>query len=86
MAVKMRLARKGKKGAPCYSVVIANDRSPRDGKFIEKVGDYYPLLPTSSEKRATFKQERVQYWLSVGAQPTERVAKLLQKYNVVQIN
>ena len=77
MATKIRLARGGRKGRPFYSIVVANSTSPRDGKFIEKVGTYNPLLDNDSEKRIVLKQERVEHWLSVGAKPTDRVAILL---------
>lgn len=77
MALKIRLARGGAKKRPFYSIVIADSRSPRDGRFIEKVGTYNPLLPSDSDKRVVLKSERVQHWLSTGAQPTDRVARIL---------
>ena len=78
MAVKIRLTRLGAKKKPCYRVVIANSTSPRDGKFIEIVGTYDPMLAKDHPGRITLKQDRIQYWLSVGAQPSERVAKLIK--------
>ncbi len=78
MAVKIRLTRLGAKKKPCYRVVIANATSPRDGKFIEIVGTYDPMLAKENPARITLKQDRIQYWLSVGAQPTERVARLIK--------
>ncbi len=78
MAVKIRLARGGAKKVPYYRVVIADARAPRDGSFIEKVGIYNPLLKKDDEPKVTFKTERVEYWLSKGAQPTERVAKFIK--------
>jgi len=78
MAVKIRLTRLGAKKKPFYRVVIANSTAPRDGKFIEIVGTYDPMLAKDSPDRVKLKQERIQYWLSVGAQPTERVAKLIK--------
>ena len=78
MTVKIRLARGGAKKRPFYRVVVANATAPRDGDFIEKVGTYNPLLAGESTNRVLLKAERVQYWLEVGAQPTERVAKFIQ--------
>ena len=72
MAVKIRLARGGKKKAPYYKIVVASSTAPRDGDFVEKIGTYNPLLENSADK-VTLKRERVEYWLSVGAQPTDRV-------------
>ena len=79
MSVRIRLARGGSKGAPFHKIVVADQRAPRDGRFIERVGYYNPLLPADHAERVVVKAERVKYWLSVGAQPTERVAKLLVK-------
>jgi small subunit ribosomal protein S16 len=76
MALKLRLARGGSKKRPFYSIVVADVRSPRDGRFIEKVGTYNPLVANESE-RVTFSKERVQHWLSVGALPTDRVLRFL---------
>lgn len=78
MSVKIRLTRLGAKKKPFYRVVIATSTSPRDGKFIEIVGTYNPMLPKESPDRVKLKQERIQYWLSVGAKPTERVAKFIK--------
>jgi small subunit ribosomal protein S16 len=78
MAVKIRLARGGAKKVPYYRVVVADARAPRDGDFIEKVGTYNPLLKKEDENRVVFKQERIEYWLAQGAQPTDRVAKFIQ--------
>jgi small subunit ribosomal protein S16 len=78
MAVKIRLTRLGAKKKPCYRVVVANSTAPRDGKFIEIIGIYDPMLAKDNPNRVKIKQDRVQYWLSVGAQPTERVAKLIK--------
>ena len=74
MALKIRLARQGRKKAPFYAVVVADARAPRDGNFIEKLGTYDPRQPKDSGKRVTLNGERINYWLSVGAQPTERVS------------
>lgn len=78
MAMKIRLARGGSKKRPYYSIVAADSRSPRDGRFIEKLGTYAPLLPKDSEDRVKMDMERVQHWLSQGAQPTDRVARFLE--------
>ncbi|AJP71953.1 30S ribosomal protein S16 [Sphingomonas hengshuiensis] len=77
MALSMRLSRGGSKKRPYYRIVIADARSPRDGKFIEKIGTYNPLLAKDDEKRIVLDGERATHWLSVGAQPTDRVARFL---------
>lgn len=77
MATKIRLSRGGAKKRPYYHIVIADSRSPRDGSFIERVGTYDPMLPKDHENRLRVKADRVQHWLSVGAQPTDRVARML---------
>jgi small subunit ribosomal protein S16 len=78
MAMKIRLARGGSKKRPTYSIVAADSRMARDGRFIEKLGTYSPLLPKDSEERVKMNMERVQYWLSQGAQPTDRVERMLE--------
>ena len=78
MSVKIRLTRLGAKKKPFYRVVVANSTAPRDGKFIEIVGTYDPMLAKEHPERVKLKQDRIQYWLSVGAQPSERVTKLLK--------
>jgi small subunit ribosomal protein S16 len=77
MSLKIRLARGGAKKRPFYSIVIADSRSPRDGRFIEKVGTYNPMLDRSAADRIVLKDERIRHWLGVGALPTERVARFL---------
>ena len=77
MSLKIRLARGGAKKKPFYSIVVADSRSPRDGKFIEKVGTYNPVLPSTDEKRVVLKTDRITEWLSKGALPTDRVARML---------
>ncbi|PLW76279.1 30S ribosomal protein S16 [Cohaesibacter celericrescens] len=77
MALKLRLSRGGSKKRPFYRVVVADVRSPRDGRFIERVGTYNPLLPKDSEERVNLNVERVQHWLNEGAQPTDRVLRFL---------
>lgn len=78
MAMKIRLARGGSKKRPFYRIVAADSRMPRDGRFIEKLGTYNPLLPKDSEERVKMDVERVQHWLGQGAQPTDRVARMLE--------
>jgi small subunit ribosomal protein S16 len=78
MAMKIRLARGGSKKRPHYSIVAADSRMPRDGRFLEKLGTYNPLLPKDSEDRVRMNVERVQYWLDKGAQPTDRIARMLE--------
>jgi small subunit ribosomal protein S16 len=77
MSVAIRLARGGAKKRPYYRIVVANSRSPRDGAFIEKIGAYNPLLAKDDPKRVVLDTERAKHWLSVGAQPTDRVARFL---------
>jgi small subunit ribosomal protein S16 len=77
MSLKIRLARGGAKKRPYYSIVIADSRSPRDGRFIERVGTYNPMLDRSHAQRVSLKPERIQHWLGVGALPTDRVARFL---------
>ena len=77
MSVTIRLARGGMKKRPVYRIVVSNSRTPRDGKFLEKIGTYNPLLPKDSPQRVTLDTERAAYWLGVGAQPTDRVARFL---------
>jgi small subunit ribosomal protein S16 len=83
MAMKIRLARGGSKKRPYYSIVAADSRMARDGRFIEKLGTYSPLLPKESEDRVKMNMERVQYWLSQGAQPTDRVSRFLEAADVL---
>jgi small subunit ribosomal protein S16 len=77
MSLKIRLARMGTKKRPQYRVVVADSRYPRDGRFIEKLGTYNPMLPKDSQERVNLDLERVQHWLSKGAQPTDRVLRFL---------
>ncbi len=77
MAVSIRLSRGGSKKRPYYRIVVADARASRDGKFIEKIGTYNPLLGKDDEKRVVLDGERAKHWLSVGAQPTDRVARFL---------
>lgn len=77
MALSMRLSRGGSKKRPYYRIVVADARSPRDGRFIEKIGTYNPLLAKDSPERIKLDGDRAKHWLSVGAQPTDRVARFL---------
>ena len=77
MGLKIRLALAGAKKRPYYHIVIADSRSPRDGRFIEKVGSYNPMLPQEHAERIRLQGERILHWLGHGALPTERVAKFL---------
>ena len=77
MAVSIRLSRGGSKKRPYYRIVVADARSPRDGHFIEKVGTYNPMLAKDDATRVTLNDDRIKHWLSVGAQPTDRVARFL---------
>ena len=82
--LKIRLARGGTKKRPYYSIVVADSHSPRDGRFIEKVGTHNPLLKKDDPTRVTLKLDRIQEWLSKGAQPTDRVARFLAKEGLVK--
>jgi small subunit ribosomal protein S16 len=82
MSVSIRLARGGAKKRPYYRIVVANSRSPRDGAFIEKIGAYNPLLAKDDPKRVVLDTERAKHWLSVGAQPTDRVARFFDAAGV----
>ncbi|MBX3487111.1 MAG: 30S ribosomal protein S16 [Candidatus Paracaedibacteraceae bacterium] len=84
MALKIRLARGGAKKRPFYRIVVAEATAPRDGKFIEKVGTYNPLLDQGHAERIVINAERAQYWLSVGAQPSDRVAGFLATAGLVK--
>jgi len=77
MAVKIRLSRGGAKKRPYYRIVVADVRSPRDGRYIEKVGTHNPLLPKDHEDRVRLVEDRIVYWLGQGAKPTDRVARFL---------
>ena len=77
MSLKIRLARMGTKKRPQYRVVVADSRYPRDGRFIEKLGTYNPMLPKDSQERVNLDLERVKHWLSKGAQPSDRVLRFL---------
>ncbi len=82
MSVSIRLSRGGSKKRPYYKVVVSNSRAPRDGKYLEQVGTYNPLLAKDDANRVRLTEDRVRYWLGVGAQPTDRVARMLDKAGI----
>ncbi|OJY64420.1 MAG: 30S ribosomal protein S16 [Sphingobium sp. 66-54] len=82
MATSIRLSRGGSKKRPYYKIVVTDSRSPRDGRFIERIGSYNPLLAKDDEKRVVLDVERAKHWVSVGAQPTDRVARFLDAAGV----
>ena len=84
MAMKIRLARGGSKKRPHYSIVASDSRMPRDGRFIEKLGTYNPLLPKDSEDRVKMDVDAVKAWLDKGAKPTDRVARMLEAAGVIE--
>ena len=83
MSLKIRLARGGSKKRPYYQIVIADARSPRDGRFLEKVGSWNPMLAKDNDKRVELNADRIKEWLVKGAQPTDRVAKFLADAGLV---
>jgi small subunit ribosomal protein S16 len=85
MALKIRLARGGAKKRPFYHIVVADARSPRDGRFVERVGTYNPMLPQDSQERVRLKEDRIKHWLSVGAQATDRVALFLGQAKIIEM-
>ena len=84
MSVKIRLARGGSKKRPYYRIVVADIRMPRDGRYIERVGSYNPLLPKDHEDRVSLDKERITDWLSKGAKPTDRVARFLDEAGILK--
>ena len=82
MSLSIRLSRGGAKKRPYYRIVVANSRSPRDGRFIERIGSYNPLLAKDDANRVIIDVERAKHWVSVGAQPTDRVARFLDALGV----
>ena len=83
MALTIRMARGGRKNLPYFRIVVADKRCPRDGRYLEKVGTYNPLLGSDSENRVVLNEERIKYWLSQGAQPSERIARFLGKAGII---
>ncbi|MXN64829.1 30S ribosomal protein S16 [Stappia sp. GBMRC 2046] len=84
MALKIRLARGGAKKRPYYRIVVADERAPRDGRFIERLGTYNPMLSKDDEKRVELNLERIQHWIGHGAQPTDRVLRFLDAAGVLK--
>ena len=84
MALKIRLARGGSKKRPYYRIVVADIRMPRDGRFIEKVGSWNPMLDKNDEKRVVLDEERIKYWIGVGAKPTDRVHRFLDAAGIMK--
>ncbi len=84
MALKIRLARGGAKKRPYYRIVVADSNAPRDGRFIEKIGAWNPILPKDSKDRVTLDLDRAKHWLGVGAQPTDRVARFLDQAGLLK--
>ncbi len=84
MAMKIRLARGGSKKRPFYRIVAADSRMPRDGRYIEKLGTYNPLLPKDSEERVKMDLDRVKHWMDQGAKPTDRIARFLEAAGVME--
>ena len=82
MPLKMRLARAGSKKRPYYHVVVADARSPRDGRFVEQLGSWNPMLPKDAQ-RVTLNEERIKHWLAEGAQPTDRVLRFLDQAGIM---
>ena len=85
MSLKIRLSRAGAKKHPSYRIVVADSRSPRDGRFIERVGTYNPMVPKDHEGRLVLVQERIKHWLGFGAKPTERVARFLGQAGLIEM-
>ncbi len=77
MSLRIRLSRGGAKKRPYYRIVVADSRSPRDGRFIERIGTYNPMLAKDSDQRVQLKEDRVKHWISQGAKPSDRVARFL---------
>ena len=85
MALKIRLARGGAKKRPFYRIVVAEASAPRDGRYVERVGTYNPMVPKDHEQRLTLNGERISFWMSKGAQPTERVHKMLASAGLMAV-
>ena len=85
MALKIRLSRGGAKKRPFYRIVVADSRSPRDGRFIERLGTYNPMIAKDKDDRVILKEDRIKYWLSQGAKPSDRVARFLGKVDIISL-
>ncbi|MDP6926609.1 MAG: 30S ribosomal protein S16 [Rhodospirillales bacterium] len=83
MSTRIRLSRGGAKKRPFYRIVVADSRSPRDGKYIERLGTYNPMVPKDHPERIILKEERIKHWLSNGAKPTDRVQRFLAQANMM---
>ena len=84
MPLKIRLSRGGNKKRPHYRVVLADSRAPRDGRFIERLGTYNPILSKDNDQRVILNEERIKHWLKNGAQPTDRVTKFLSDLKIIK--
>lgn len=84
MSLKIRLARSGTKKRPYYRIVVADSRMPRDGRFIERLGSYNPMVPKDHPERTTLKEDRIKHWLGFGARPSDRVARMLANAGLVE--
>ncbi len=84
MSMKIRLARGGSKKRPFYRIVAADSRMPRDGRYIERLGTYNPLLAKDSEERVKMDVDRIKHWLSEGAQPTDRISRFLEAAGILE--
>ena len=85
MAIKIRLSRGGAKKRPYYRIVVADSRSPRDGRFIERLGTYNPMVPKDHPERIVLKEDRIRHWLGHGAKPTDRVARFLGDAKIIEL-
>lgn len=85
MSLKIRMARGGRRNLPYYRIVVADSRAPRDGKFIEKLGTYNPLVANENPTRLVLNNDRIKYWLEQGAQPSDRVAIFLGKAGLIEM-
>ena len=85
MALKIRMSRGGAKKRPFYRIVVAEGSAPRDGRYIERLGTYNPMLAKDHPERVTLKQERIEHWLSKGARPSDRVARFLGQANIIEL-
>ena len=85
MAIRIRLSRGGAKKRPYYRIVVADSRSPRDGRFIERLGTYNPMVPKDHPERLVLKEDRIRHWLGHGAKPTDRVARFLGAANIIEL-
>ena len=84
MAVAIRLSRGGAKKRPYYRIVVSDSRAPRDGKYLEQIGTYNPMLPKDDEGRVKIDEDRARHWIGVGAVPSDRVARFLDKAGIVE--